>query len=1332
MGHFKLKIFFVGFIILLGNNNSNAQEITGIENLTEVNESFQKINEIQQDSTGNLWLATKDDVQRYNSFFSEFYTQFKGMPEKSGSINTILIDTQNRIWVGTENGLYLFDAQKNIFKDIPSERANTKTNVQQIVEDDSGKIWIGSYTGIWNYTRNQLVLISPFPSKQSVNELIAANQQIIFGTSKGLFGLNKNSGQYKKIPLASNKDFNVRSIIFTGENFLIGTKENGLYKTNGNFKNPEKVYSLPYTSQNLPIDGISMDKNGNVYIASNGDGLVVLNKNLQLSSHYLQQGDNALSLSDNNLNGLYLDKYNTLWVSTESGQINSINLKQNNFEFLRHDPRKYSSLADNFTTAIEEDKNGNVWFGTRQGLSVWNKQADSWRNFKNLSSNGQSKIPDIIRDLHADDMHMWIATFNDGVYKIHINTFTKEHYSPDGSRKTGLKKANALLVDTNNNVWAGGEDGNLTRISSNGNIKSFTLRDISAMAQLSTGNILAAGRNGVFNIHTGANEFQAIKRLDPNTKNLPYFNINAISESLSGEIVFATEGAGIVIYDPEKGSVQVVDEKSGLPSNRIQGLLIYGRNEVWAGTSKGLVSFMIEDEPKIRVFDKEDGLLSAVFTRGSFAQIDNKLAFGTLKGVSVFNPNRLKSKPETVPNILFGSLNIFDKSKNRRTTATKFNAKKKWKLEPDQNSFQIKFYGMFPGNFSQLAYSWKLEGLESAWSEPSMQNEASYANLAPGNYRFLVKGKKPNGQWSPVQELSINIASPWWASNGAYLLYALAIGLLIGIPLYLYRIHKRREDKATRTKFYTNLNQEIGTPLTILLTSLNNIAEEEKSKNKHRLTNTVVRLKELLEPILNFQPSRFNKINPNPKITKISLNKYFEEIKKDFAPLLLQKHLEIIVNNQWNQEFFFYDADNLNKIFFNLMSNAIKYSFDEGKIIINLISTNKGDLKIQIADNGVGLPRRDQKVIKEYYRSNRTGMAAESSEQINLLFVKDFIDKLGGTIVFESSKNQGTTFTLILKNHINDIKQETPFTEDIILEESEPENDLRSEVVQSNLSTTKVVPIAEESERLEKEVLTGRESTSEEIRILIVEDNDELRKVFVRSLKKLGEVFDAKNGMEAYELADRIIPNAIIADFDMPGMDGVTLFNAFKQNPDLNKIPVFLMITDEDRLQLPAEVQSEMLHFMVKPVDLEHLLQKLEEVLTTSISQPFINTRLSQRNSDLLKGGLDDKFLENLEVLILQNIENTAYAVEDLCEAIGMSSNSLYLKLKNLNGLTPLDFIMNTKLGYAKSLIKRGESDLAEVARQAGFQNKDIFFSSFRKHFGFMPGTIMVKNSPES
>ncbi len=697
--------------------------------------------------------------------------------------------------------------------------------------------------------------------------------------------------------------------------------------------------------------------------------------------------------------------------------------------------------------------------------------------------------------------------------------------------------------------------------------------------------------------------------------------------------------------------------------------------------------------------------------------------------MSVFNPGKLKSKKETTPNILFGSIDILSKERNTTAIVNAVNTKKQLELESDENSINVKFYGMLPGNDAKLSYSWKLEGLDDNWTEPSSQMEANYANLAPGDYKFMVRAKKAYGKWSPVKVIDLNIKAPWWSSTGAYLVYGLLLALFIAIPLYFFSIYRKRQTKKASTQFYSNLSQEIGTPLNILITSLSNIAEDEGTKNKHRLKNNIDRLRVILEPILNFKANKFSKKNLKPSISPISLATYFEELKKDFSPLLLQKNLELIVNNQWSKEFFYYDAEYLNKIFFNLISNAIKYSFEDGKIIINLVGTNKGDLKIQIADNGLGLPMEDQKIIKEYYKSFRSGSANQHSEQIDLLYVKDFIDKLGGTIVFESSKNQGTTFTLVLKNHLKENEAED---KKLDVEELVPKVPLAKPLLKVvRTPEEKLLVTSEFIQPLPLKASIPAESTSEEIRILIAEDNDELRRVFVQSFKKLGEVFEAKNGLEAYEMASRIIPNAILADYDMPGMDGLSLYAAVRDNEDLAKTQIYLMTAQKEQLQISEEINRGALSIVEKPVNLDLLLQKMAERLDLSVSLPFVNTNLSTRNSELLSGGLEDKFIDNLEKLVLKNIQNSAFTVEDLSDAVGVSSNALYLRLKRLIGLTPLDFIIKTKLNYARKLINAGESDLSEVARQAGFQNKDIFFSSFKKHFGFMPGTIIEKNNME-
>ncbi len=1302
MGYFKLKLGYALLLIFLGLNThkSFTQEIPEVTKLSEVNGDFQKINGVWQEKQGDLWIASDTHVERYNSNRSQIFNRFEGMPKSTGRINTIFIDSKEQVWLGAESGLLKFDPIKKRFFAIPSERPTTTSNIQQITEDNIGRIWMGASNGIWNFSGDNIKLITFFPSNQTVNELIYANDQIVFGTSMGLFTLNLKEKDYKKINFLNQKNLNVQSLLFTGDSYLIGTKEDGLFKTSANFSNIEKINRLPVSSQGVPVAGLAMDNLGYVYVATTGDGLLLLDQNLNLLSHYTQQEYNALSLSDNGLTGIFLGNQNTLWVFTETGQINSLNLKEKNFEFIRHDPNTYSSLADNYTTAIEKDTKGNLWIGNRQGISIFHPGDNSWQHIKSLSFSNPSSVPDIIRGLKADGIHMWVATYNDGIYKVNIQTLLRAHYSTDSKIKIPLQMVKAILVDSGRNIWAGGEQGNLTQISSGGEIKTFELKHIDAIAELASGDIIAAGKNGVFRISKNSREIKPVSRLLPNAKELPYFTINAISETIAGEIILATEGAGIVIYDPKRETLRVINKSKGLPSNRIQGLIVEN-NEIWAGTSRGLVNFELKKDPVIRIFDKDDGLLSSVFIRGSFARLEQKLAFGTFKGISVFAPQKLKSLAEAPTAVGLGAVKW--RTRDNEFQTANIGPGEELSLKYNQNTLSFTFSETSAAKEKDLEFSWMLEGFNTEWSQPGSQNEVSYANLGAGDYTFLVKARTSNGNWSLVEQVALNIQSPWWFSTGAYIGYGLAAFLLL-IMISMFRSRSIKNKKSvTQESEDVKLGSEQGkTSLKLALASLEDLSEEEDLKNNLRLKNISARLKVLLDPLTHLEAAPKEELNKVPKVSKISIPACIDKLVKDFSPLLKNKQLEIIVNDQWNSEFFYYDEEYFHRILSGIIASSINYSFEGGKIIINLIETSKGDLKLQIADNGAGLPWEDQEKITAYYSGNSVFEA--QGNLLDLLNVKDYIDELGGSIFFESSKDQGTTFTVILSN----AKQPV-------------ESALKKEIGKEDVIAAQPFNTPEPDKIIATPSKTGIK------KILVAEDNDELRKFFVDALKSLGEVIEAKNGTEAFAAAAEHQPHVIIADFEMPGMNGVELSVAMNNVAALAQIPLYLMLSQEDKLNLPQTSNIRIFNFVAKPVNLNALFKTIKAELETTASQSYGNPNLSERNSQLLKGNSEEEFFAKLKEVILENLSNSAFAVEDLSADAGVNIDVLSLKIKVHRGINPQDFIIHTKLDYARLLLSKGKSDLSEVARQAGFPTKDLFFSSYKKRFGFMPGTIIEK-----
>jgi YesN/AraC family two-component response regulator len=268
--------------------------------------------------------------------------------------------------------------------------------------------------------------------------------------------------------------------------------------------------------------------------------------------------------------------------------------------------------------------------------------------------------------------------------------------------------------------------------------------------------------------------------------------------------------------------------------------------------------------------------------------------------------------------------------------------------------------------------------------------------------------------------------------------------------------------------------------------------------------------------------------------------------------------------------------------------------------------------------------------------------------------------------------------------------------------------------------------IQPEPAQVQQSVTPAAPEPESEIRILIAEDNDELRKVFLESLKKLGKIYEAKDGMEAFEIATRVQPHIIIADLDMPAMDGLALSKALKNNSQLAEIPVYLMISDMEKLQLPHSSKNEILNIIKKPVNIDSLYEVIAEKLNKLMFAPYMSTSLSERNSNILKGGAED-FSAKLEKFIIQSIPNGSLTENEIAAAMGVTTTTLHQRLRSQQGITLEDFILRSRLNYAKTLISQGVSDLGEVSRKAGFHNRDIFYSTFKKQFGFMPGTIMEK-----
>ncbi len=1282
-----LLVFIVISSILYAQNNTEFQQLAG-ENVSTQSITYA----IKQDYSGNVWIASEEGVLKHNSKYYKIYNTYNGLPEfVSNRTTALFIDTKKRIWIGLENGLCLYNPSLDKFDLIGVKTEINPSLITAITEDDTGNIWIAGYNGLWQFsTQNKL---SRLVTDLNIQALYCSADRIVFGTAKGLFSYNPVLDVVDKIELQSEAD--ISTINGIGNSILVGTKSGMIYKTDIGLQNITSLY-LEYKFTN-PINDIIEDPSENIYIATDGEGLYYVNKEFEILNHYQNDVNKPTSLSSNGLYDLEIGKENIIWMATYGGGINLLDTNRLPFQKIQHSINNPNSIVTNFTRAIAEDQDGNIWFGTKKGLSIWNTKNESWQHISSLSNNN---VPDIVLALEPDDGYMWVGTYKDGLYRINTSTYKIKHYDV-AFKKEIIKNIYAIYKDSKSNIWIGGIRGDLTVIRKNNTIDTYPIRQIKHITESNKGKILIAGRQGIYRIDDDNANFKLIENLQPDRTKLRYATVNAVYETQDDKLILATNGAGVVYYNPQNKLIQKLTTTSGMPSDIVQGILVQNADNIWVSTTKGLAHIITtKKDTIINVLDQKDGLASTEYNYGSFAKLKNNLfAFGGVNGVSIFNPNQIKSQ-DCKPVIVFDELKIFNKKlkPGSRVLEKHINLSEKINLSSSENSLEIIFTGISQSSASKIKYSWILEGFNEEWMAPSHNSHAAFTNLSAGDYIFRVKALDKFGNFGEERSLQITIDAPWWLTTRAYFLYAMLLVGIIWILIHFTSVMIQKKTADEQIDFYNNITHEIKTPLTVLLSSLDNVTENVDSTDdsKKRIKTTIKRINSLFEQMLNFHKVT-SEDDIVQDITKIELESHIFQRINDFIPLIKERNIEITINNNWQENHFYFDKAVFDKILLNLVSNAIKYSFDNDKIGINLSKSKLGNLKIEIIDTGLGIPKDQQKyILKRYYRARNVINSQRPGTGLGLIMVKKLIEKTGGSISFVSEENKGTTFTVLLKSLKDQYQNRIDVNEESLHNITNSIDDNQS--------------IEEFSDN----------------KILIVEDNDELRDVLVNTLGVYFQIYEARNGKEGLEIANQIFPDLILTDLIMPEMDGMTMSKKIKGDINLNHIPIFMLTVMQASSQKLESAESGITTYFTKPVDVKYLLAKIINTLKwqKKLRNKFVHES-DTVSASLFRNKQDQEFLQNLETTILENLENDSFSVHDLSSSFGMSRTSLYMKLKNLVDLSPQDFIIHTKLKKAKSLLIKGELSIKEVAYGSGFSNPKYFSTSFKKFYKQTPSGFL-------
>lgn len=1304
---------------------------------------------IAQDSMGFMWFGTKDGLNRYDSRQFEVFRNIASdgtTLSSSQNINALLTDSKGNLWVGTQDGLNKYLPETNSFKRFlnhPNKNNSLSNNtIRSIYEDREGNIWIGTENGLNKLVNGEFFerfLCKTGKGNGIVNTTVKAIYQdtkntIWVGTQNGLVSLiqknNKNIFKAYYHDLADENSIASNDITSITEdlnhNLWIGTHFNGVDLFD-RLTNQFKHLTSNATRNSLSSDVIRkiiVDRNGLLWIATL-NGISIYDPVNQTFNNQIHDAENSLSLNQNSIYNIFQDASGSIWVGTFFGGINVYHPNTVQFKVYKHYSYK-NSLSSNIISAIVEDGDHNLWIGTEaEGLNYYNRKTGIFKNFKSNGKDGRNSIKsNLIKAITIDKTgNLWIAAYESGVYFYNPKANQFKNYKLDKSQPNSLSanRATYLSYDRQNRLWVGTKGSGLylyqeksddfTSLLNNKSNFYIPSKNIGYVFQDSQEKVWIASDDGIFYLPKGGKKFKKL-----NVGKNDFFNhINSINQTAQGTIWFGSNNQGLACYDEKKKKILLYTSQNGLPSNNITGILEDNEGYLWISSDKGLAKL---DNGVFKVYDRNDGLPGNVFNYHSFLK-DSKgeLFFGGYNGMVSFFPDDIV-KNKNAPKMVFTHLRLFNKEVNindeTKVLSKAINRVEKIIFSHSQNIFSVDFSAINFMKSRKNKYAYQLVGFEKDWHYVDIPT-ANFSNLPDGEYTLLVKGSNNDGVWSKeAAALNIVVKPPFWFTWWAYLVYTLlTVGLLYLIVRFLLirALLKREHDiHQMKLEFFTNVSHEIRTPLTLIVGPLEKLiqdTQEDFSLNRQLLivNRNAKRLMRLVNELMDFRKVESGKMKL--KISPDNLVAFTKEIFLSFQQLAAQKGLNytFICEEEFIEAYF--DKDQLEKVIFNLLSNAFKFVPIKNGIITIKISKIQETIYVKVEDNGSGIPEESKaKLFTNFYQAS-DHQKRNSGTGIGLALSKSIAKLHHGDLILEDSK-KGTSFCLTLQTGLSQFKKEE-------LIDALNVDDSSIYKFQSSVDS-----MINNEPDLKKSYLTGHKPF-----LLVVDDSAEVRDFIEKSLSPNFIVVLAENGVQAFEIATDKIPDIIISDVMMPEMDGFELCGRIKTDERTRHIPVILLtarsgeLNELDGLKTGADI------YLTKPFSIQKLILNIENLL---MLQENMRNKFTQQftlqPSDVIIESSDEEFLNKVLQLLEENISNSEFNVNQFAAEIGMSTPIFYKKIKALTGLTVNNFVKSIRLKRAVQLLNQNAGNVSEIAYMVGFNDAKYFSKEFRKQFGKTPSSF--------
>ena len=1286
----KYRLAAILFLNIIFSLNVLAEKFYSINSLYGI--SMREAYSVCKDDNGFVWASSKTGILRLSKDNYHIYQ----LPYESADVFRVRLTYKNfKLFAYTNNGQVFY---YNPVFDRFELMLNLNRILFDILIDDKGICWFSTSLGLYKYESEKLSPAFEFSSNRyAINWY--DSQNIIVAKQDGIWLFDVIS--LKKKQIYENGNLNTLDIysLYIDKNhdkLWLGTVSEGLFLYN--FRDKTCSNKLKSVLPKQPILAITENTDSTFLIGFDGQGIWELDRRDQkVLNIYKESLDVPFSLKGNGVYDLFCDNNKRVWVCTYSGGLSFFDQASPLVNQIVHLPNNANSLINNDVNSIIEDHWGKLWFATNNGISCWNLATNKWISFYNDKETHAQVFLSLCEDNQG---RIWAGTYSSGVYLLDGKTGKElAHYNKAGKESPLLNDfIFNIFKDSRGDIWLGGGSGSVVCFLSKENrFRTYANQFIGSFAELSDNQILLGCSDGLFQLNKQNGDVRKL------IAGLLVRDVLVMGE----DVWICTSGAGLIRYNYKTSETEKFTAQRGLPSNFINSI-VYANDYLWLGTENGLCRFNPKNKNAL-TYSSIYSLSMASFNNCSHSKLKNgQLALGSNNGVVIFAPN-LVDKSSAKGKIFFQDLTVAGRSIRDIPSfklKTPIDSLQEINLRYFQNTFSLELLSL--GQTTGSKFSWVMEGFDQQWSQPAGNNVINYTNIPSGN--FTLKIRVFDSSLSKVlseRSIKINSIPPFWRTGWFWVLIIIVMSGIIFLYLLYYINRLKQEHTEEKVRFFTKTAHDMRTSLTLIKAPVEELSKEKTltEPGKYYLKLAIEQARQLTSVVTQLMD--FQKVDIGKEHLMLSLTDIVKLISNRrimLASYAKSKNIELVFTSDRQSYITAVDEPKMEKIIDNLISNAIKYSHINGHIQIDLTCDDKKWV-LQVKDDGIGFSKKAQRqLFKEFYRGDNAINSKVVGSGIGLLLVKNYVTMHRGNISCNSQENVGSTFQVVI-----------PFKS--ISGKSAATN------TPSDIQTVSI-PINDVSQQTETE---SEIHTSKEMKVLIVEDNDDLLNFMKTTLSHEFKVFTAVDGEKAWEFISKQIPDLVVSDIMMPNMDGFELCKIMKSTYETSHIPIVLLTALSENTEQLYGLGLGADDYLTKPFDMNLLIQRIKSIVRNRevVREKALKLIKGDSNEHILTNELNDKFVKKMLDVARANISNTEFDKEEFASAMYVSSSLLYKKIKSLTDQSPTDFIKTVRLNHAVELLQSGKYTVTEVSELCGFASLGYFSTVFSKHFGKSPSEVL-------